>query len=192
MPDAPAAPPADLRERIAAIQHRSSLGQSVLWAMVAIIGVVALLKYGLPSGDAVSGDELIFIVVAVVLFYLIFIRRQKNDVNADALVDVLADAWQAGRLKTAKCHQLDFDLTKVSIEMMGEGYWLISCDNEYGGVKTLGVHGDDARSLRGVEVYEGDAREVRERLEKSKAVMSGLERGYELKKAEVWAEKLGL
>jgi len=187
-----AAPAPDIRERIAAIQQKSAWGTTVVWAAVAIIVVVGVLKYGLPAVEGVSGEELLFGVFVLVMAYLIFIRKQKYDVDADALVEVLTQAWRGGRLGCAICHQLEFDLTTVLIEVMGDGYYLVSCHNEAGGVKTVGIHGMDHKSLRLVEIYDGNASEVRVMLEKSKAVMQGLERGYEMKKAELDAERLGL
>jgi hypothetical protein len=99
--------------------------------------------------------------------------------------------WKRGRLSHPTWNQLDYSLPEVLIEQLTDDFHLISCNNPYGGTKTLGIQGNDARNLRVVQIYSGDAPTTRRMLEKSKIVMTALERGHEIKKIESMMEKLG-
>lgn len=189
MSDKPPTTTPDLSERLAASQ-RSSWHQSVLIVVVVLVLGLAVVMNGIPDVKN-DLDEIVFGVVALVMIYLVFIRKRKQYVDAETLVAILEREWKSGRLGHHTWDQLDFSLPAVLIEQLTDDFHLVSCHNQNGGTKTLGIQGDDARSLRVVQIYAGDAPTTRAMLEKSKVVMTALERGHEIKKIEAMMEKLG-
>jgi len=191
MPDKNTPTTSDLHERIAVSQQRFSWHQSVIIGVVVLILGLAVVMNGVPDVKN-DIDEIIFVVVALVMIYLVFIRKRKQDIDAEILVAVLEREWKSGRLGHHTWDQLDFSLPAVLIEQLTDDFHLISCHNQNGGTKTLGIQGNDVRSLRVVQIYAGDAPTTRAMLEKSKIVMTALERGHEIKKIEAMMEKLGV
>jgi hypothetical protein len=190
MPDKQSPDTSDLHERLAVSQQRSSWHQSVIIGIVVLILGLAVVMNGVPDVKN-DIDKIIFGIVAMVMIYLVFIRKRKQDIDAETLVAILEREWKSGRLGHHTWDQLDFSLPEVLIEQLTDDFHLVSCHNPNGGTKTLGIHGNDSRSLRVVQVYSGDAPTTRAMLEKSKVVMTALERGHEIKKIETMMEKLG-
>lgn len=179
-----------LREQFGSIQQKNSWQQTVITAVVVLVVVLALVSYGVPD---VTGDpgEIVFVLVALALVYLIFIRKQKQEVNADVLTQKLRWEWMSGTLGCGKWNQLEFDLTSMQIEPVSDDLRLVSCMNPYGGTRTLMIRGDDARSLCVEGIYEGDASSTRRMLEKNEFVRSAVAKGHTLQEIEALAEKLG-
>lgn len=188
MPDKPPAA-TNLYEQLALSQQRSSWHQTIVFGVVALIIVLAIVVYGIP--DVKNLDEILFGAFALGMIYFGIIRRRKQDVDAEALVSVFESTWKRGSLGHHTWDQLDYTLPDVLIEQLTDDFHLISCNNPNGGTKTLGIRGNDARYLRVVQIYSGDAPTTRRMLEKSKVVMTALERGHEIKKIEAMMDKLG-
>ena len=179
----------NLHEQLALSQQRSSWHQTIVIGAVVLIIVLAVVVYGIP--DMKNVDEIVFGVFALAMIYFGIIRKRKQDVDADILVAIFERTWKSGRLSHHTWDLLDYSLPEVLIEQLTDDFHLISCNNPYGGTKTLGIQGNDARNLRVVQIYSGDAPTTRRMLEKSKIVMTALERGHEIKKIESMMEKLG-
>lgn len=184
-PEAP-----DWQERIAINRQKGSWHQTVIIVVCALILGAAILTNGIPNMNGDGGNILLGVVV-LGMIYLIFIRQRKQDVDAGTLVAMLVREWQSGRLGHHTWDQMDFSLPNVQIEQLTPDIHLISCNNPYGGTKTLSIHGNDAKALRILQIYDGDAASTRMRLEKSKIVMTGLEHGQEIRKIEAMADKIG-
>lgn len=180
----------DLHERFAAIQQKNSWHNTVIMGVFILVLGLALIMYGVPDVEA-DASGIISGAVVLWMVYLIFIRKRKLDVDAEILVTMLEQAWKSGRIGDAAWNELEFSLPNIQIEQFADDFWLVSCRNKYGGTKTLGIRGSDARSLQIMQIYEGDASTTRRALEKSKVVMTALERGHEIRKIETMIEKLG-
>ena len=179
----------NLHEQLALNQQRSSWHQTIITGAVVLIIVLAVVVYGIP--DMKNVDEIVFGVFALAMIYFGIIRKRKQDVDAETLVAIFERTWKSGRLGHHTWDQLDYSLPEVLIEQLDDDFHLISCDNPHGGTKTLGIRGNDARYLRVVQIYAGDAPTTRKMLERSKVVMTALERGHEIKKIETMMEKIG-
>lgn len=179
----------NLHEQLALNQQRSSWHQTIVVGAVVLIIVLAIVVYGIP--DVKNIDELLFGAFALGMIYFGIIRKRKQEVNAENLVAVFESTWKSGRLSHHNWDQLDYTLPDVLIEQLTDDFHLISCNNPHGGTKTLGIQGNDARYLRVVQIYAGDAPTTRKMLEKSKVVMTALERGHEIKKIEAMMDRLG-
>lgn len=190
MIDKPPSPQPSLSERFAANQQKNAWQQTIITAVVVLVVVVALVSYGVPDVKGDSGG-ILFGLIALAMLYLIFIRKRKQDVDADVLTRMLQWEWKSGNLGTAVWDQLDFSLANVLIEQVSDDFWLISCDNQYGGTRTLAIRGNDARSLHVGGVYNGDAATTRKMLEKNDFVRSAVAKGHTLREIEALAEKLG-
>ena len=189
MPDSkPAA--TNFHEQIAQNQKKASWHQTVIVCVAILIIGLAVSVYGFPD---LKGDAYQIIIGAFVLIiiYMVLIQKRKQDINAEILLAIFEQTWKSGRLGHHSWDELDFSLPSVLIEQLADDFHLISCNNQYGGTKTLGIKGNDARSLRVVQIYDGDAPTARMMLEKSKVVMTALERGHEIKKIEAMMDKLG-
>ena len=178
-----------LHERFAAIQQKNSWHNTIIMGVFILVLVLALIMYGVPDVEA-DASGIVSGAVVLGMVYLIFIRKRKLDVDAETLVITLEQAWKSGRMGAGVWNQLEFSLPNIQIEQFADDFWLVSCRNEYGGTKTLGVHGDDARSLRFVQVYDGDASTTRRRLETSEVVMTALKHGQEIRKIETMIDKI--
>lgn len=189
MSDKPPTTTPNLPEQLALSQQRSSWHQTIVVGVVSLIIVLAIVVYGIP--DVKNLDEILFGAFALGMIYFGIIRKRKQDVDAEALVAMFESTWKSGRLGHHTWDQLDYTLPDVLIEQLTDDFHLISCNNPNGGTKTLGVRGDDARYLRVVQIYAGDAPTTRKMLEKSRVVMTALERGHEIKKIDAMMDKLG-
>ena len=185
----PSAAPS-LREQVGAVQQKNAWQQTVLIVVVVLVIVLAVVSYGVPDVDGDPG-EIVFVLVALVLVYLIFIRKRKQEVDADILIQMLRREWMSGNLGSSTWDQLLFDFTSVQIEPISEELRLVSCTNPYGGTRTLMIKGDDARYLRVEGVYVGDAASTRKMLEKNDFVRSAVAKGHTLREIEALADKLG-
>lgn len=185
-------PPAtpSLREQFSSIQQKNSWQQTVITAVVVLVVALALVSYGVPDVEGDSG-EIIFGLVALVMVYFIFIRKRKQDVDADVLTQMLRWEWKSGNLGTGIWDQLDFSLASVLIEQVSDDFWLVSCNNQYGGTKTLAIRGNDARALHVGGVYNGDASSTRKMLEKNAFVRDAVAKGHTLREIDALADKLG-
>ena len=141
-----------LREQFSSIQQKNSWQQTVITAVVVLVVALALVSYGVPDVEGDPG-EIIFVLVALAMGYLIFIRKRKQEVDADVLTKMLRWEWMSGTLGSGKWNQLEFDLTSMQIEPVSDELRLVSCMNPYGGTRTLMIRGDDARSLRVEGIY---------------------------------------
>lgn len=184
----PAAP--SLREQVGAIQHKNAWQQTVVTAVVVLVIILALISYGVPDVDGDPG-EIIFCLVALAMVYLIFIRKRKQEVDAEVLTQMLRWEWKSGNLGSGTWDQLEFDLASMQIEPISDELRLMSCTNPYGGTRTLMIRGDDARSLRVEGIYDGDASSTRKMLEKNEFVRSAVAKGHTLREIDALAEKLG-
>lgn len=179
----------NLHEQLALNQQKSSWHQTIVVLTVVLIIVLAIVVYGIP--DIKNLDGIVFGAFALVMIYFGIIRKRKKEVDAETLVAIFERTWKSGRLGHHTWDQLDYSLPEISIEQLTDDFHLISCNNPFGGTKTLGIQGNDARSLRVVQIYSGDAPTTRMMLEKSKVVMTALERGHEIKKIEAMMDRLG-
>ena len=190
MVDKSPTPQPSLSERFAANQQKNAWQQTIITAVVVLVVVLALVSYGVPDMKSDPG-EILFGLVALAMLYLIFIRKRKQEVNADVLTRMLQWEWKSGNLGAAEWDQLDVNLVNVLVEQVSDDFWLVSCNNQYGGTKTLAIRGNDARSLHVGGVYAGDASATRKMLEKNEFVRSAVAKGHTLREIEALAEKLG-
>lgn len=182
-----------VHERVASLREKSASRQTIIVVGAALIIFAALYVYGIPTSESSESGEgssdLYIVAVLALAAYFIFIRKRKQEVDAEALVAMVVWYWKGSSLHHHTWDRIEPSMAGVQIERVTDDFHLVSCNNQNGGTKTLGIHGDDGRNLTVVEVFDGNAAAARKQLETSKFVGMGLEKGLEVKKIEAMLDR---